>query len=160
MEQSATRKQDGGNLSHISPTSPSSPGITCSCSYCRGEGGAQPCAWRGRPGLQNSSFPLLPIFSGGAASNAGWKQRRDKASRSSPRQDHVCRAKGKSRCHFHTDVILIQALDEKEKPGGGKKGGAAAANINLASFTGVLSPLHLVPHDDEKGGRGWGQTCR
>ena len=31
-----------------------------------------------------------------------------------------------------------QALDEKEKPGaeGGKKGGAAA-NINLASFTGV-----------------------
>ena len=98
------------------------------------------------------NFPLLPILSGGAASNAGWKQRRDKASRSSPRQDHVCRAKGKSRCHFHTDVILIQALDEKEKPGGGKKGGAAAANINLASFTGVLSPLHLVPHDDEKGG--------
>merc|ERR1719412_2643285 len=31
-----------------------------------------------------------------------------------------------------------KALDEKEKPGGGKKGGSSG-NINLASFTGVLT---------------------
>ena len=45
-------------------------------------------------------------------------------------------------------IILVQALDEKEKPGGGKKGGAAA-NINLASFTGVLNHVDLHADDDD-----------
>ena len=44
-------------------------------------------------------------------------------------------------------MILSQALDEKEKPGGGKKGGASA-NINLASFTGVNNPVDCHAADD------------
>ena len=45
-------------------------------------------------------------------------------------------------------MIMSQALDEKEKPGGGKKGGASA-NINLASFTGVNNTLDCHAADDE-----------
>ena len=38
----------------------------------------------------------------------------------------------------------LKALDEKEKPGGGKKGSGPAANINLASFTGVSLDLIMM----------------
>ena len=38
----------------------------------------------------------------------------------------------------------LKALDEKEKPGGGKKGSGPAANINLASFTGVSLDLIIM----------------
>merc|ERR550534_2230977 len=40
-----------------------------------------------------------------------------------------------------------KALDEKEKPGGGKKGSGPAANINLASFTGPGMERRGSGHD-------------
>ena len=41
-------------------------------------------------------------------------------------------------------IAHLKALDEKEKPGGGKKGSGPAANINLASFTGVSLDLIMM----------------
>ena len=41
-------------------------------------------------------------------------------------------------------IAHLKALDEKEKPGGGKKGSGPAANINLASFTGVSLDLIIM----------------
>ena len=41
-------------------------------------------------------------------------------------------------------IAHLKALDEKEKPGGGKKGSGPATNINLASFTGVSLDLIIM----------------